>query len=297
VLYQVKALTDFHKEGEINKSGVVWDGKGLWWGKEATEFDGDGGGVAVYTNDEAWTKIDSYEERDTPLKNNRGCMFWAPSTYQRDICFHGVSKGESVRLIDGRVEKATYKVGVYEGGVASGALMHFQEWKRRYRGAEFRALSDWRGEDRFLINSDGVVKLPRDNEPSLKPAIDWTEGALGLQLPLTYCVEFDSRRADNDNKATLKCVDYASWYGKGTTVVKVPDASVAVNVAADPTIALVIEFGTRNGEEGWGRVKVALKVNTRSKRSSQALLLKHSYSRTHSLARRTFATGRIGQRS
>jgi hypothetical protein len=124
--YAVKAFTDFDKHDTSDKHGVLiqhlpYNCVALWKASSDPSTFEDllassasfsplppfpPPPVSPYTDTGPLVPVESYADRNTPLSNNgRGCMFWAPKTYQPQICVHDVDSTYTVTLRDGQLYK------------------------------------------------------------------------------------------------------------------------------------------------------------------------------------------------
>ena len=85
-------------------------------------------------------------------------MFWAPTTYQRDICVLDVDASHTIKLIGGKLYKQKWEKFKFPEGVVSAPFFHFQEWKRKYRVSQFAGLGGGRGGQRkFILMTEGLA--------------------------------------------------------------------------------------------------------------------------------------------
>ena len=124
-------------------------------------------------------------------------MFWAPKTYQLDICAVGVSETDTVKFIDGQLYKQSYKLLEFPGGVQTSPFFHFQEWKRKYRHGQFNVIGPGGS---YLIKKEGVARIPsaedydEDEDGGVVDLRRWQEGkevrqdCVSFPLPaVNYC--------------------------------------------------------------------------------------------------------------
>jgi len=251
VKYAVKAMTDFNKEDSAHRHGIMLverQGGGLVLYK-AGVADKSGGMFRALDSETLYPErmakgglywdVGEMEEvvsyKDTPdnkLPNRgRGCMFWAPTTYQRDICVHEVDENYTIKFINGKLFKQKWEKFSFPNGVVSAPFFHFQEWKRKYRVSQFAGLGGVVGGGKqFLLMTEGLADFGRvdanggSNDLAKLEEGKVSRGELRYPLPANlYCSNFESVRADNDGKKTVHCLDYISWLdGKTTDVITWP---------------------------------------------------------------------------
>lgn len=182
--YAVKAFTDFDKHDTSDKHGVLiqhlpYNRVALWKASSDPSTFEDllassasssplppfpPPPVSPYTDTGPLVPVESYADRNTPLSNNgRGCMFWAPKTYQPQICVHDVDSTYTVTLRDGQLYKqkcvrasAKHSIGAH---TISFCLCSLSEREEGARGREGNA----RKEDIALCGRSGRAREREQN--------------------------------------------------------------------------------------------------------------------------------------
>ena len=85
------------------------------------------------------------------------CMYWAPRTYQADICARNVSKDETVYFINGKLYKQKIETKVLPGNIRTFPFFHFQDWKRMYRDDQLLSFTSSGGGGRKGTIAGGLV--------------------------------------------------------------------------------------------------------------------------------------------
>ena len=79
------------------------------------------------------TRIRSYRDEYGDDGAFEKCMYWAPKTYQRDVCLMDVDWFlDTVMLIDGTLYKQRFQQVDFPRGVVTYPFFHFQEWKKSW---------------------------------------------------------------------------------------------------------------------------------------------------------------------
>ncbi|GMH63520.1 hypothetical protein TL16_g03733 [Triparma laevis f. inornata] len=284
VKYVVKAMTDFGDDDPIHQSGlklieragtvvVAKPGKGTdkeyfrgltsenVYGKGKTKGGGDDndpistantlaeGDEDFYTDVESMAKIQSYRQAGKSLGGGRGCMFWAPKTYQLDICAVNVKETDTVKWIDGVLYKQKYNLVKFPGGVETAPFFHFQEWKRKYRHGQFNVMG---GEGSYLVRKEGIARIPSvEDEGDLADWKSWQErkeirqDCESFPLPaVTYCSEFANTKGDNDGKKNVHCSKTIGWFGSEVRVAKCPKQDpIGFGGVDSVTLTLTVDLG------------------------------------------------------
>lgn len=227
-----------------------------------------------YTDVESMTKIQSYRQAGkslgggtrvilthilthiltnsslrSPPVAGRGCMFWAPKTYQLDICAVNVKETDTVKWIDGVLYKQKYNLVKFPGGVETAPFFHFQEWKRKYRHGQFNVMG---GEGSYLVRKEGIARIPSvEDEGDLADWKSWQErkeirqDCESFPLPaVTYCSEFANTKGDNDGKKNVHCSKTISWFGSEVRVAKCPKQDpIGFGGVDSVTLTLTVNLG------------------------------------------------------
>jgi len=267
VKYSVKALTDAEGAGAESANiyglyvglgrnrdrSVVWtagngedDGHKLlglpidWFEDSDTAF-----GYTDVNNPLQWEvgerkKITSYRDKYGDDGEFKKCMYWAPKTYQRDICAINVDWfKDTVMLINGELYKQRFERYAFPNNVVSYPFFHFQEWKRYFRRGQLRsvegrmAVDDLAG---WVISENGATPFPQDitsrPDSAMARISQWVEAqergvssAAGdveavTSLPSTkYCLRFSPHKIGGPKLPAVVCDEPVSWRDEGTVVI------------------------------------------------------------------------------
>jgi hypothetical protein len=106
-------------------------------------------------------------DNEKDAKQNVKCMFWAPQTYQSDICTieGSVHSDETVILEKGILYKQKFIIRqhqLFPEGIISFPFFHYQEWKRTYRSTELFIATNIRNTNimsGLIVTKEGVLPL------------------------------------------------------------------------------------------------------------------------------------------
>lgn len=201
VKWSVKADTDFNSGDPVHSTGLYMTKtttRTVIY-KAASDSPDDFKALAT-ANPKWWKKDKIYKKKNSPLQlpygkyefvenahdrnvklKGKGCMFWAPMSYQPFLCLvdmEGEDKyGDNMSrynlyLLQGRFMKRKYRNVEFESGVVSLPFFHFQEWKRRYRDSQVSSLLIPSGDYAvsYIISSLGVMAQPWNDTMSHGPA-------------------------------------------------------------------------------------------------------------------------------
>ena len=129
------------------------------------------GGIDFYRDVGELSPVQSYRDAGKDA-GKRGCMFWAPVTYQKDICAVGVSASDTLQLVEGKLYKQKYDMHEFPGGAASAPFFHFQEWKRKFRNGQFNVIES--GLDgAYLLRKEGLSRIPSHSDVDFSDLSKW----------------------------------------------------------------------------------------------------------------------------
>jgi hypothetical protein len=120
------------------------------------------------------------ENEKEKAKHNVKCMFWAPQTYQSDICTieGSVHSDETVILEKGILYKQKFIIRqhqLFPEGIISFPFFHYQEWKRTYRSTELLVASNIRNTNimsGLIVTKEGILPLFASTQSSSSSS--WT---------------------------------------------------------------------------------------------------------------------------
>jgi len=296
VKYTVKALTDAESAdstilhglyvglGQNGDRSVVWtagmekgDGQRLlnlpvnWFEDKGIAY-----GYTDTKNPLQWevgerTKVKSYRDEYGDNGEFQKCMYWAPKTYQRDICVRDVQWFDhTVMLINGQLYKQRFEAFAFPNRVVSYPFFHFQEWKRYFRRGQLRAVEGKSGVKDlagWVVSEDGALPIPQpySNE---NPTMDeptrlsnWldarsigveAESGASTSLPSRkYCLRFSPHRVGGGKPHAVVCDEPVSWRDESQVIVLAAgdEWSDWSTAAADVTLALTVQY-VRSDTEG-----------------------------------------------
>jgi len=258
VKYAVKALNDLGDEGDtaythglyigVGSNGdrsVVWkagpnhgDGVRLrdlplnWFEAPGSPY-ADVPGQLLQREVGKRVRIHSHRDKygDNPPKGKEAnCMFWAPKSYQPDICLVDVDSTDTVFLVNGILYKQPFEQVEMPGNVVSLSFYHFMEWKRYYRPMQLatmaRAPTDG-GIGGWVLSGEGAVPLPPASSVS---SMDSRQKSLGSTWdgpavlhrhhasvddrtrfpPSPFCIRSSQRKVP-PRPAVAQCDYFTSW--------------------------------------------------------------------------------------
>jgi len=112
------------------------------------------------------TKAYSFREKNT--SNAHCALYWMQKKYHPNLCIHGVTKTDTVFLIDGVLLKQKYKQMAFPSNVDSMPLFHLQEWKKSYSqsqllpfhsGSVINSTSTRNGVLGWILTQEGAIPL------------------------------------------------------------------------------------------------------------------------------------------
>ena len=292
VKYTVKALTDAEGAGAdsailhglyvgLGQNGdrsVVWtagvgegDGQKLlnlpmnWFEDEDIAY-----GYFDVNNPLQWevgerTKVRSYRDEYGNDDEFQKCMYWAPKTYQRDICVKDVRWFDhTVMLINGQLYKQKIETYAFPNRIVSYPFFHFQEWKRYFRRGQLRAVEGKAGVKDlagWIISEDGALPIPQpysNDDLALEVTTrlsHWVEArSVGLEaessgasttLPSRkYCLRFSPHKVGGGKSRAIACDEPVSWRDESQVIVlhAGDEWSDWKNAVADVTLALTAQY-------------------------------------------------------
>ena len=293
--YTVKALTDAEADsailhglyvglGQNSDRSVVWtagveegDGQRLlnlpvnWFEDKEIAY-----GYTDVKNPLQWevgerTKVRSYRDEYGANGEFQKCMYWAPKTYQRDICVKDVHWFDhTVMLINGQLYNQKIETYAFPNRVVSYPFFHYQEWKRYFRRGQLRAVEgkasvkDLAG---WVISEDGALPIPKSSS-SGDLALDvptrlsnWidarsvgvdTESGASTSLPSRkYCLRFSPHKVGGAKSRAIACDEPVSWRDERQVIVQHAgdEWSDWKNAATDVTLALTVQYVRPEDEE------------------------------------------------
>ena len=298
VKYTVKALTDAEGAGAdsailhglyvgLGQNGdrsVVWtagveEGSGQrllnlpvnWFEDEEIAY-----GYTDIKNPLQWevgerTKVRSYRDEYGDDGEFQKCMYWAPKTYQRDICVKDVHWFDhTVMLINGQLYKQKIETYAFPNRIVSYPFFHYQEWKRYFRRGQLRAVEGKAGMKDlagWIISEDGALPIPK---PSVRGDLsldvptrlsNWidarsvgvdAESGASTSLPSRkYCLRFSPHKVGGAKSRAIACDEPVSWRDESQVIVlhAGDEWSDWKNAATDVTLALTVQYVRPEYEE------------------------------------------------
>ena len=177
------------------------------------------------------TRIRSYRDEYGDDGAFEKCMYWAPKTYQRDVCLMDVDWFlDTVMLIDGTLYKQRFQQVDFPRGVVTYPFFHFQEWKRYYRRGQLGAVegagslaSSAQEVAGWVVTENGAVPLP-DTEGRPIPASDRASNLFKGQNPAAspesyafslptrrYCLRSSIHKLGGGRPPSVQCDETISW--------------------------------------------------------------------------------------
>lgn len=298
VKYTVKALTDAEGAGadsailhglyvglgQNSDRSVVWtagmeegDGQRLlnlsinWFEDKEIAY-----GYADVENPLQWEVgerilVRSYRDEYGDDGEFQKCMYWAPKTYQRDICVKDVQWFDhTVMLINGQLYKQKIETYAFPNRIVSYPFFHYQEWKRYFRRGQLRAAEGRAGAKDlagWVISEDGALPIP-ESSSSGDLALDvptrlsnWigarsvgvdAESDASASLPSRkYCLRFSPHRVGGGKSRAVACYEPVSWRDESQVMVlHAGDGwSDWSNAATDVTLALSVQYVRSEDEQ------------------------------------------------
>lgn len=190
------------------------------------------------------TRVESYRSANIDKK----CMYWAPSSYQPDICVKNVTKWDTVFLIDGVIYKQRFEQFPFPGNIESFPIYHFQEWKRSYRSAQLLSLQydpiSWAEKiGGWVVLQEGVVPLldQRAIRGSSSTDVDYwlrKNKYKKYHLPsLSFCL-----RPEQGRQSSVQCKSRITWTNDVTLINSNEDLWLNVDMKTDVTLAMTAHF-------------------------------------------------------
>jgi len=221
------------------------------------------------------TKVETYRtlynrNLDESLKDIK-CMYWAPQTYQMDICTvnGNVGGNEVVTLENGVLWKQRFETtrdGMFPEGIVSFPFFHFQEWKRVYRSTQLLNSHNIRQANvpGVIITKEGTLPLLSTQRSSStdwniqshpwsnsKPShFEWIKSDTGAtpEHPSynRFCLR--SSKKGNPTGATI-CNVAASWppAGNATHIASSVEGSAMVHLLRYPSTSKTTKGTFRRG--------------------------------------------------
>ena len=211
------------------------------------------------------TKVRSYRDEYGDDGEFQKCMYWAPKTFQRDICVKDVDWFDhTVMLINGQLYKQKFERYTFPNKIVSYPFFHFQEWKRYFRRGQLRSVegrADVKDLAGWVISEDGALPIPqaysKDNPTLDVPTrlSNWIEtrsagveadsGASSSLPSRRYCLRFSPQKIGGGKAPAVTCDEPVSWRDEGQVIVLAAgDQWMDWNDAAssdDVTLALTVQ--------------------------------------------------------
>jgi len=183
------------------------------------------------------TQVETYrmlQNKGVKVDEEIKCMYWAPATYQLDICTveGNVASDDVITLEHGVLYKQKFQERqnkLFPDGIKSFPFFHFQEWKRVYRRTELLPVQNARRSSHGLVvTKEGVLPML-----SISPSKVWNFKSTTLA---SAWVNSDTGASLTKPSSNQFCLTSApKTYPKGATLCELaaawpqPEANKTIN--------------------------------------------------------------------
>ncbi|KAL7555315.1 hypothetical protein ACHAWF_018977 [Thalassiosira exigua] len=260
------------------------------WFEDATSYPKYAEGIPIQKYVGEKTKVRTYRtlyERGDESAKDVKCMYWAPKTYQMDICtVEGTVKSDEVVTLEDGVlykRKFVHRNKIFPEGIASFPFFHFQcsfpsptenreEWKRTYRFTQLLPARNVRRSNAMaglIVTKEGALPLlsaepppsgwnfPRGGGSGRARSSSWTNADAGSTSSKPSSNRFCLKSSPKSYpKGATACESAASWPRPGETRASscsIEDGCASVTILrspADPTESKATVRGTGARAEG-----------------------------------------------
>ena len=182
--------------------------------------------------------VERFSDNDQPH-----CMYWAPQTYQREICVKDVDWYEyNIYLLNGKLFKQKFEMVSIPDIIETAPFYHFQEWKRTYHESQISSIRD---RSRYLngwaLVKEGVIPLPNKSKSSERQNLEMSSSNMESLPNKFFCLN-STRKTYPPMSFSTTCTNNASWQDENTVTIlkhwKVPSTDMEKEVSLVITLEL-----------------------------------------------------------
>ena len=214
--------------------------------------------------------VDRYIENEEAF-----CMYWAPKTYQREICVKDVDWYDyNVFLINGNLFKQRFETVDIPHGIETAPFFHFQEWKRTYHESQIASIRDrntlltgW------ALMKEGVIPLPNK---TIKNDIRYRH--IDESIPRTFPSNFfclqSSRKKYPPMSFSTTCTHSVSWHDDKVVKILNQWGRLKDDFGSDITLALTLELNSVYSTDEFSKIFNVVEANLKSWQGPVVLLIR-----------------------